>query len=267
MSRNDKILMISLLGSLVTIVAVSAIPSLLNSTENWRVDELHNWIEPSAAVVTALGTVALSFFTIVLARETKRLADVGEQPNVVVTIEPNKHSMLYLDMHVENTGTATAYDIEVTFEPALEITGRDASRRIPLRNISILKPGQSISSSLTGWNELQTKAFAVRTSWLRKPSARSRERLEYSMDLTQLEGISRLGGDPAIDSARAAKKIADTLESLGRGYNKLSVNIFNSSDRAEEERELEERFANRGPRNTSVPETTPTVDPAPTSGT
>jgi hypothetical protein len=89
--------------------------------------------------VTAAGTLALSFFTIVLARETKRLADVGEQPNIVVTLEPNRHSMIHLDLHVETTGTATAYDIQVAFLPELRISGRDANRRIPLQNISVLK--------------------------------------------------------------------------------------------------------------------------------
>ena len=239
MSRNDNILSFAFLGALASIVATSVAESMASvaTTSIWT------WIEPAAAVVTAFATITLSYFTIVLARETRRLADVGSQPNIVVTIEPNRHSLLYLDMHVENTGTATAFAIEIEFVPRPRLWEDRTDRPLPLRNISVLKPGQSLSSSFAKWSSLEPKAFLIRASWCRRPNASEREDLAYSMDLHQFEGMSRLGEDPAIESARATKKISEEIGRLSSGFNRLSVDTYSAADRDEEEREREARWA------------------------
>jgi hypothetical protein len=260
MSRNDKILALSFLGALLVLVAIALIQALLPPGAPTSHDEgVLKWIEPISVAITALATVALGYFTVVLARATKRLADVGEQPNVVVTFEPNRHIIFHLDMHVENTGTATAYDIQVRFDPPLDIAGRDSARPIPLSDISVLKPKQAISSSLVDWGSLNTKAFTVHTSWVRNPSSGEREKLAYSVDLTGLEGMSRLGGDPGIESAQAVKKMADILDHFASGFRKLAVNTYSASDREEEERQREERRARQQARATpaAVPPSEP----------
>lgn len=202
---------------------------------------MYEWLEPLSAAFTAAGTIVLGLFTLVLARETKRLADVGEQPNIVVTFEPNRHSIIHLDIHVENTGTATAYDIEVSFSPALQISGRDGSRPIPLRNISLLKSKQAVYSSLCNYGDLQTKSFTVNTSWRRHPS-KPKEELSYTIDIEHMEGMSHLGSDPAVATAQATKEIANEISRISKGHNRLAVNTFNAEDREAENRELEERY-------------------------
>jgi len=262
MFRSDRILAVSLLSALTAIVVATAVAALVRLVKG---DDTHlsGWIEALAALVTAIGTVALSIFTTVLARETKRLADVGDQPNIVVTFEPNRHSISHLDLHVENTGTATAYDIEVAFSPRLQISGRAENKRIPLQNISVLKSKQALFSSLCHYGELQTKSFTVTTSWRRRPSEGEREELSYTVDVAQMEGMSHLGGDPTVEGARAAKKIADEIERISRGHNKLAVDIFNSADRAEEERLLEERYnREEAPAMATTPVATPAQSPA-----
>jgi hypothetical protein len=212
---------------------------------------MNAWLEPIASVVTAFGTLALSFFTIVLARETKRLADVGEQPNVIVTFEPNRHMISHLDMHVENTGTAAAYDIQVRFSPEIKIAHGAPDRRLPLQSISLLKSKQAIFSSLCDYGELETKNFTVTTSWRRRPSEGKREELSYSVDIELLDGLTHLGGDPLVEGAQALKKVSEGIDRISRGSSRLAVNTFNSAERAEEERRQEEFFERQRARQNS----------------
>lgn len=256
MDHNDKILFYVFGAVLIAVVISATAPPLLaNLGKDMEHDtvKFFNWIEPLAAMVTAFGTIVLGAFTLVLARETKRLADVGEQPSIVVTFGPNRHSMSHLDMQVENTGTATAYDIQINITPELKF-GRDhQDYKLPLHRISVLKSKQSLSSYFAGWSELEPKAFTVITSWLRSPAAKVREELTYDVDLGQFEGISQLGGDPVIDFADATKKIADEVGRISRGHNRLAVETFNAKDREEERRVQEERYAQMRARHSPAP--------------
>ncbi len=68
-----------------------------------------------ATVLTAVATYFLFRVTRVLAVETKRMAEASAQPHVVATLVPNRWSLNYFDLNVDNTGNATAYDIAVHF--------------------------------------------------------------------------------------------------------------------------------------------------------
>jgi len=78
------------------------------------------------------------------------MADAAAQPQVVANIVPNQWSVIHLDLAVENTGNATAFDIEISFEPPLE-NGQARGEKIglPFRRISVLKPGQTLQSYLS----------------------------------------------------------------------------------------------------------------------
>jgi formate hydrogenlyase subunit 3/multisubunit Na+/H+ antiporter MnhD subunit len=75
--------------------------------------------ETFSMVVTAAATIALGFFTWVLARETKRLSRATAQAHVVATLEPNPWSVKHYDLVVANTGNAAAHDVVVSFTPDL----------------------------------------------------------------------------------------------------------------------------------------------------
>jgi hypothetical protein len=205
--------------------------------------DLHAWIETVGVIVTALATIALARVTFVLAKETKRLADVGERPNVVITFEPNRRSMMYLDMIMQNVGTAPAYDVEFVFDPPLEIeTQQGRTQPGMIKKISILKPQQLLVASFVSWADLRTKAFTTKVSWTRIPNSKKREDLSYFVDLQLLEGLRRLGGDPQVEMAQAVKKISDEVGHLGSGFRKLSVNTFSAADREKEQCEAEEWY-------------------------
>lgn len=149
--------------------------------------------------VTAVATIFLWLVTRTLAQETRRMAELSSQPHVVATVEPNRWSMGFADIHVENTGNATAYGIHIAFDPPVEPSG-EGGTVTPLQRVSVLKPGQSIKSFLSDFTPLNGKSYFVTVSWGRTATATKRESHTYTIDMADLEGIYTLGAsDPLVD--------------------------------------------------------------------
>lgn len=190
-------------------------------------------------LVTAVATVFLWRVTRTLAVETKRMAEASARPQVVAIIEPNKWAMMYADLRIENTGNATAFDIDVRFDPKLPRDSDDAEDPTPLSKVSVLTPGQNLTGYLAEFQPLLKKVFTVTVSWKRDPSEQTREVLTYTLDMNDLEGLSRLGEpDPLIQIASQVKNIREDWSWIARGSKKLSVNTFSSLDRDHERRQL-----------------------------
>lgn len=138
-------------------------------------DSAQTWITTFIAfggllgtLVTAVATLFLWRVTKLLAVETKRMAEASAQPHVVATLDPNRWSMRHFDLKVDNTGNATAYDIKVDFTPPLiNGEGRAGGMAVPFENISLLKPGQGVSSYLAEYPLVRKQVYSVRVSWRR----------------------------------------------------------------------------------------------------
>jgi hypothetical protein len=193
---------------------------------------------------TAIATFALWRVTGVLAVETKRMADASAQPQVVANIVPNQWSTIHLDINVENTGNATAFDIEISFDPPLENgEARSGNTPIPFQRISLLKPGQSMTSYLSDVGDYLDKSFEVRVSWKLMPDATNREHLSYWLNMSDYKGVSYLGSrDPNIQIAEQVRMIRDDWKSVASGSKKVRADVFTSEDRQREEEILEARF-------------------------
>lgn len=198
-------------------------------------------------IATAVATTALWHVTRILARETKRMADAAAQPQIVATIVPNLWSTIHLDINVENTGNATAFDIEVAFDPPLtngEARGGDIP--IPFQRISLLKPGQSLTSYLSEVGDYLEQSFEVSVSWRLSPNASETQRLAYWINMSDYRGVSYLGErDPNVQIAEQLKKIRDDWRAVANGSRKLKSDIYSSRDRDRESRIIEERMAAR----------------------
>jgi hypothetical protein len=196
-----------------------------------------------AAIVTAVATYFLWRVTDALAAETKRMVDAGSQPHIVATLEPSRVSMIHLNLNVDNTGSGTAYDIQVLFEPPLPSDRQGKDRTTPLQKISILKPGQGVSSFLCEYARLEGREFRVTTSWRRDAARPDREANTYTLDMAFLKGISRLGGaDPLTEIADQVKKIREDWQYVGRGTRRIQIDGFSGADRLHERRLQERQF-------------------------
>ena len=196
------------------------------------------------AVVTALATAVLTWVTWVLAKETKRLADATSAPHVVVTLQPSAWSIMHTELIIQNAGTGTAYDIEVSFNPPLQVERRGQPMPMPVRSLSVLKPGQSFPVFLNGFEKLDQQTIEISTSWKRRPTDEVRESYNYTLDLrSDYDNWGQLGGPPPeIQTVKELGKISKSLEDLSTGFRRLKVDVFNRLDRKAENEELEERW-------------------------
>lgn len=169
-------------------------------------------------VVTAVATIVLAGVTAVLVRETKRLSDATTQPHVVATLEPSPWSIIHTNLVLQNTGTGTAYCIEMGFDPPLQLERNGQEISMPIRTLSVLKPGASFSVFLTGFEKLNEQVVNVRVSWLRKPGAKAREGHSYVLDLIKdYDNWGQLGGaPPLIQIAQDMRKIREAVSKLAR---------------------------------------------------
>ena len=196
-----------------------------------------------ASIVVAVATVFLWRVTKTLAIETKRMVEAASRPHVVVTIEPNRWSLMYADISVSNTGNATSYDIQVNFDPPLPIE-EHRSGKLPLHRISVLRPGQSISSYLAAFKPLlEQKVYSVVVSWKRDPAKNDREENSYDLDLSNLEGLSHLGAsDPLVQIAEEVKHIREDWRHVASGSHRIAANIFTYGEQLHERRQRDRYY-------------------------
>lgn len=185
------------------------------------------------SLVTALATIALVYVTTVLAKETKRLAEATAQPQIVAVIIPNKWAINYFDIELENTGNAPAFDIELQFDPELP-QDRFLGEKQPLRRISLLKPGQKISSGMCEAKTILDLRFNITCSWKTSPTASNFESLTYSQDMSEYKQIMYLGErEPMTQIAKAIKDIRNDWRPISQGQKRTAHDIFDRQDRIE----------------------------------
>lgn len=196
------------------------------------------------AAFTTLATGALVWVTYVLAVETKRMAKAGSQPHVVATIEPNEWSVIHADLKVANVGNAPAYSVKLQFDPPLPTDRKPEKRPIPLQNISVLKPGQQLSSYLSEYRDVAKRNYRVTISWSREQASRTIETMSYDLNMNDYEGSSWLGArSPLNQLADEVKKIREELSRVLSGFRHLSVDVFTERNRERRRQDDEHRFA------------------------
>lgn len=186
-------------------------------------------------LVTAIATFFLWRVTRTLARETTRMAEASAQPHVVVTLNSNRWSTRHFDLSVDNTGNAPAYDIRISFSPPLpNREPRDAARTIPFQNVSVLKPGQGLSSYVADYKALENRSFFVEISWLKNSAGSERQTNSYTLSFADFEGIVLIGEDPVVKMSRHLEKLEKDLALLTQGQRHLQVDVHSTSTSQDE---------------------------------
>ena len=195
------------------------------------------------AAVTAVATIALWRVTAVLAKETTRMADATGQPQIVATLRPNRWTMMYADLTISNSGNASAFAVRMEFDPPLAIDKEGApsdKRAIPFQEVSILRPGESLSSDIGRSFPLLDKSYRVTTSWLRHPEALKRESLTYTLSMADSKGVAVLGAsDPLVQIAQEVKHIREDWRFVASGNREIKADIYTFADRMHERRQQE----------------------------
>lgn len=166
------------------------------------------------AVVTAGATIALWYVTRVLAVETKTLAKMTSQPFVVCSLQSSQADPSALDLILENTGNAVAFDVDVTITPALpdhhgnKVEGETNSKI----NISMLPQSLTYRKQGVMWRDVYDQNYQVKIEWKTHPEKLSVETLSYSF--SPKEGFR--GGW----NVKGLHQIANELEKVNKSLSK-----------------------------------------------
>jgi hypothetical protein len=208
--------------------ATAVIPSGFSDLSNW---------------VTASATVALAFLTLALVWATLKMVRAGSQPHVIANIESNQWSLRHMDVVIANTGNAPAYDVVVDIDPKIPLSDSKGDVPFPFSKISIIRPGQSLVSFATDWKKIKGELYTFQIAWSRRPGGR-KEKLSYSLDMNNLEGISHLGREnPMIQVAEQIKHLREDWKAVALGQRRLEINIHDQEDRDDERARREEMIA------------------------
>ena len=183
------------------------------------------------------------------------MVEASAKAHIVATIIPNSWSMIHADLQISNTGNATAYDIRISFNPALQIDPNRPERAVPLQYISVLKPGEGLSSYLSEIKFYLQKKYEVTISWKHNPSINKRVSNVYILDMAELDGIVKLGAsEPLLQIAQDIRKIRDDWTSVATGWRKVQVDVHTAADRQAERRQIDpdgKEHTRRAPRSVS----------------
>lgn len=202
------------------------------------------WVTLAASLVTALATFFLWRVTSVLAVETRRMADATGRPQVVASLLPSIWSTIHFDLEVANTGNATAFDIEIMFEPPLCEAKDREGRPLPFQRVSVLNPGQMLRSYILKVDEsFLDRRHVVTCSWTQRPGSITREQLTYDLTLQQFRGASRLNdGEPTVRIAKLLEEMKDQWGRILKAQKRLPIDVFTTEDRDAEETAMRARL-------------------------
>ena len=162
-------------------------------------------------VALALFTVGLVWLTRVLAEETKKTRQQHRHPQIVATIEPNKH-IGFFDFVIENVGLGPAYDITIRLDPDISYTSNGTHERklsdCNLNNIPILKSDQRVSTFLTHYRDFLSKATTL--TIVCRDMDNKAHIFSNRVDIEIYEGTSKLDTDVLKQSQRVSSSSVRT---------------------------------------------------------
>ncbi|ANG96764.1 hypothetical protein A8A54_09955 [Brucella pseudogrignonensis] len=134
-----------------------------------------------AALITAAATIALWRVTRVLAVETKTLAKMTAQPFIVCSLRSSAADATALDLIIQNTGNAVAFNIKVVITPPLPAYNGSTSDEITetVIEISMLPPSLNFQKQGVMGRYVHDKTFAAHIEWASLPQGSQIESLDY----------------------------------------------------------------------------------------
>lgn len=206
------------------------------------IPNLQSWIFGVGGLIgtiaTAIATIFLWRVTSTLAVETKRMAEAAAQPHIVITLSPNRWSMRHFDISIENTGNAVAYDIRAAIDPPIANGEARKDRPIPFSYVSVLKPGQCLTSYVSEHGLLEGENYLIEISWLADTSKTERQKNKYTLSMADHAGVSRLGNDPMVDIARHLKGLDENIKSVFKNHKSINVDVHTAKERRAEHEEM-----------------------------
>lgn len=190
----------------------------------------------------AISTCFYAYLTLNLVRETKRLREVQTEPLLEVFYQSYEDAMPLLEFVVKNVGQGTAYHID--FKITNEASGNGVNELLDnLKKMQIFKTGMNLLCSGQEYRSYWTDVRINAEDKLKVPirivsSCKSSTGLTYEkihiLDLSELEGKTKLGTHPFYKMAKSLEIIQKDIAGLCNGSRRLKVDSYTELDRKKE---------------------------------
>jgi hypothetical protein len=185
-----------------------------------------------------------------LVRETKRLREVQTEPLLEVFYQSYEDAMPLLEFVVKNVCQGTAYHIDFTITN--EASGNGVNELLDnLKKMQIFKIGMNLLCSGQEYRSYWTDVRINAEDKLKVPirivsSCKSSTGLTYEkihiLDLSELEGKTKLGAHPFYKMAKSLEIIQKDIAGLCNGSRRLKVDSYSKLDRKKEKAEMELQY-------------------------
>lgn len=217
-------------------------------------DSITSWI-------SAIATVAIAVLTFILAKETwylreaqtKQLEELKREnirPSISIKLEGSSAGLNFINVIVSNLGKGIARKVSIKFFDNLgnEIPKNtdvvvEKFRKLGIFNhgIQSMGIGQEISSFVFSFfdldKELKDDIFKpiLNMTVIFEDIEGYIYTNDFTIDFSQYEGMSELGGNALYEIAQNTKKISESFGKIARNSNgRVGVDVFYSEDRQKE---------------------------------
>ncbi len=202
-------------------------------------------------MIVAISTVVYAYLTAKLVGETRRMRWVQTEPKLEVIIRNREEWIGLIQIYVRNIGLGPAYDI--SFDISAETGGEGAQTLIDdftkanffKTGLKYLGPGQGRDS---GWSQMNKQFDQKIKSILLfnvKYESVSKKRYQdkFRLDLSEFKGSCQIGKPHLYAIAQNLEKMQKDIHGLATGSQRIKADVFDSEDRENERKELEECLA------------------------
>ncbi|QAR32025.1 hypothetical protein EP073_00980 [Geovibrio thiophilus] len=134
------------------------------------------------------------YFTIQLAKETKKLREVETSPLITVYLQSFKRTQ-YMELVIKNIGKAPAYDIEIYFDKTFTEKLKEIKQNIPIHiDINYFSPEQSVvyfAGDYEALKQIPEQSFKVHLSYKAKDRKEFTETIHYNYSFYATSDVSK----------------------------------------------------------------------------
>ena len=197
-------------------------------------------------IVTAGATVFLWRATKLLSDKTNDMAEAMSRAHVVITILPDPRRVRHVQMVIDNTGNATAYDIKAEIKPIFT-DNRSDKFSFPFQTLSLLRPGDELRGFVLEGHKLEDCTLNITISWALEPGSLKRVSQAYSLEASDFKYLTTPKDDPLAGVVEALNGVRNMFNQTPSRISKkrFQFDIFTHADRQRERKELRLRMMKR----------------------
>ena len=171
------------------------------------------------------------------------------EPCVDITYKLRNEWLKLIDIAIKNIGLCPAHDIKFDIIPltkdevTIELIKELKEKHFLSSGLNYLSPGQEISSFFTNTKFKGKMVSRILIKPLYKNAIGKNYSNQYMMNLSELEGIIKIGQLPPLYKiAKYVKVIKDEIKHSTSGFKRLNTDIYTSEDRQKKKTELRKRL-------------------------